>query len=168
MYIDEFRIFFSSTSSGVFTGSHWRCSTSEEADWFARYFDDSNWSNAYLRPYSTTYSVNSFLSNFETGSRMIWHFDYTYDGPVYCRVKVGYGIFFFYSRAEMITFKFTLGCILSSVFSVYPQWISLAGASVSPLAGCTQLATLNDAETTVRGCLALCQVHPNISKLHVC
>ena len=79
-----------STDTGFYTGTHWRCSRTLEDNWFKRNFDDSDWSNAVVPAFYFTYFNYEFLSNFYNGSRMIWHYDFSLSGTVYCRGRLGY------------------------------------------------------------------------------
>ena len=86
----DFQCFDRSTTSGFYTDMHWRCEVTEEVNWFQAEFDDSSWSNAFLSPNHSTYNSAYLRENIGLNSKMIWYYNDTHDGPVYCRGRVYY------------------------------------------------------------------------------
>ena len=143
-----------STNHGILSAEHWRCSLTEEPNWFARSFDDSEWSNAVKSQHHNTYHTNNFLRNFQ-GGRMIWHYNFTYDGPVYCRVHFDYGKLFFIFFVEKLSFLLE-NMRMWLYIKVAPDWSAFVGASVAFYEGCAAIVTLDG--LTEGACITECQV----------
>ena len=79
-----------STNHGFYSDFHWRCSLTEEADWYKSWFDESSWSNAYPAANHTTYDTLYLESTFGVNAKMIWYYE-SYTGPIYCRARLFFG-----------------------------------------------------------------------------
>ena len=82
-----------STTHGVFTDSHWKCSDEEEAGWNTERFDDRSWDAGH--PVGSNYWFYSFPDYgdfFLSTSKMI---RLTYaNSALYCRARLCYGLLF--------------------------------------------------------------------------
>ena len=89
MIVFYWDIYCSSTSNGVFSGSHLLCSNAEEDGWFKSRFDESSWPNAYVISEHSAYSDGT-LNSFDDQARLVWHHELDSD-TIYCRVRLFYG-----------------------------------------------------------------------------
>ena len=81
-----------STNNNFYTDFHWRCSPTEQDGWFKAWFDESSWSNAFAAANHTSYDTSFLEENFGVNAKMIWYFDASYEGTIYCRARLFFGL----------------------------------------------------------------------------
>ena len=115
-------IFCRSSSNGFFTDSHWRCTTLVEGEWTSEFYDYSSWSNAYPESEfsASGYTSNQLRNTFGVYAKFIWYFDDNFDGKIYCRAKLEFGMLTVYS-----TYMFVFTCTLHNrlYVRIYDKWV---------------------------------------------
>ena len=107
---------FRTTSHGFNTDVNWRCDNQEHVGWFADWFDDSSWSNALVVGNHPTYNSQYLAQNFDINAKLIWFYDTSFTGEVFCRARMYYGNGFSsilcvnYINVLVLCFQMELSC----------------------------------------------------------
>ena len=101
-----------SSTHGFFTDSHWRCSTNASGIWYSALYDDSSWSNAMPISEHSDYTTDYLRDNFGLYAKLLWYFDDSYTGNIYCRARLAYGkIILHYKNWVIGLLVFVKGCM---------------------------------------------------------
>ena len=102
---------FRTTSHGFNTDVNWRCDNQEHVGWFADWFDDSSWSNALVVGNHPTYNSQYLAQNFDINAKLIWFYDTSFTGEVFCRARFNFGRYDIFSKLHgELQFQWTCLC----------------------------------------------------------
>ena len=112
--------FFSATTHGFFTDSHWRCNTEQDDLWYTNLYDDSSWSNALPISAVSSYDTDYLRDQFGLYAKLIWYFDADFNATLYCRARLAYGMIYMYINCSYLNVLVIPGALtlLRSVFGI--------------------------------------------------